>query len=84
MAISLLGGTVLNGGYLNLASVMAAAFFWANLKLIEVNVQTNDIPEEWQPYITKLTFSLIIIVISLVLGKKLKGETTSIHTDQKL
>lgn len=84
IAVALIGGTVISGGYLNLLSVVAASFFWANLDLIITNYPTEDKPAGWQDKILILAFACVIILISTILGKKLKGETITIHTVQKV
>ncbi len=84
IAISLIGGTVLTGGYLNLFSVITASFFWANLELIIGNIDTSNSIPDWQQKQLNLVFGVIIILIATVLGKKLSGETITIHTEQKV
>jgi len=84
IAISLIGGTVLTGGYLNLFSVIVASLFWANLELIIGNIDTSNSIPDWQQKQLNLVFGVIIILISTILGKKLSGETITIHTEQKI
>lgn len=82
IAIALLGGTALNGGYYKLFPIFCAGIFWESLGLIKTGVDTSSLPSSIQPYITQWIFSGVIIFVCIVFGKKLQGETITIHREQ--
>lgn len=83
LAIVLVGGTSLSGGYLNLWSILIAALFWSNLELNINNIETYQTLPEWQSKILDIVFGAIIVCISVAFGRLLKGDTITIHAEQK-
>lgn len=70
IAIAVLGGTVLSGGYLAIGSVVAAAFFWSCTKLIGPHLpmlfpSLEVIEAELGP----ILFYSIFLIISVLFGK---------------
>lgn len=81
IAIAVLAGTSLSGGYLNLISVFLASFFWANLDCIINSMKTIGNLQQEKLY---FIFSVVIILIVTIFGKKISGETISVQVEQKI
>jgi ribose/xylose/arabinose/galactoside ABC-type transport system permease subunit len=81
IAIAVLAGTSLSGGSLNLISVFLASFFWANLDCIINTMKPGGNLQQEKLY---LFFSIILLLIVSILGKKISGETISVQVEQKI
>jgi len=78
IAVAVIGGTSLSGGYINLQSVLCAGLFYFTFKngLNNLNPATSP---HMQQQVINLAFSIIFILISIFFGKKLNGVTHSIQ-----
>jgi ribose/xylose/arabinose/galactoside ABC-type transport system permease subunit len=80
IAIAVLGGTVMSGGYLNIFSVVCAAFFYAATEKLTNSIGiANDIN---QNQIIQSLFALVFIFIAILLGKQINGKTEQIQIDR--
>lgn len=68
IAIAVLGGTVVTGGYLNLWSIAFAAALW---KLLEFSVQTMPVPyfSDLQQRVVTFSFAVAVIAVAWVFAK---------------
>lgn len=82
IAMAVLGGTVMSGGYLYLLSVLASAFFWTNALNIINNIMGGAGGSQAQQWINGI-FSLFFILISIILGRKIGGITHTIQVERK-
>ncbi len=83
IAIAILGGTVMTGGYLFLPSVIAAAFFWICLQTIVLGSDLS-IFQEFQQQVANGLFAILFILLLLPLGRRLSGPTQTINAEQKV
>lgn len=72
IAIAVLGGTSLAGGYYNPFSILCAAGFWISLEHV-VQVSDFRIFEEYQQFLPFMIFALIIIFVLILSGNRLGG-----------
>lgn len=84
IAIALLGGTSLAGGYLRLSSVVAAAFFWATVRLLGPHL-TSLFPflTSIEAELGQILFYLIFIIVSLSFGKLLAPRIPKVFARQE-
>lgn len=82
VAIAVLGGTVMSGGYLCFLSIMCAAFFWTVCQTLIVGMDLSYLGQ-YQQHAANGLFALILILILLPLGGRLSAATRTIHTEQK-
>lgn len=81
IAIAVLGGTVMSGGYLNIFSVAVAAFFYSNFQKITDGINIPNIRNQQQ--LIDTIFALIFIMVIVFFGKKINGITNSIQIERK-
>jgi len=79
IAIAVLGGTVMSGGYLNLFSIVASTFFYITLDKLtkSLNIGLTD-EQHW----VSITLAFVFIMVTLFFGKKINGTTTPVHIDR--
>lgn len=82
IAIAILGGTVMTGGYLFLPSVVAAAFFWTALDTL-VRGTNLTVFQEYQSHAANGLFAFLFVLILLPLGKRLAGSTQTVMVEQR-
>lgn len=80
IAVAILGGTVMTGGYLFLPSVAAAALFWTALQL-GVQAAPLSFLDDKQHYAASGLFALIVLAVLLPLGRRLSGPTQTISAE---
>jgi ribose/xylose/arabinose/galactoside ABC-type transport system permease subunit len=81
IAVAVIGGTVLTGGYFNSVSVIASALFWT---LIWSRSQTIDITRlagSNQQHVANAMFATVILALALTLGRRLSGFTAPVITE---
>lgn len=78
IAAAVIGGTSLSGGYVNLQSVLCAGLFYFTFKNGLNNLKPNTAPD-MQQQVINYAFSIIFILISVLIGKRLNGVTHSIQ-----
>jgi ribose/xylose/arabinose/galactoside ABC-type transport system permease subunit len=81
IAVAVIGGTVLTGGYFNSLSVIASALFWT---LIWSRSQTFDITRlagSNQQHVANAMFATVILGLALTLGRRLSGFTAPVITE---
>jgi ribose transport system permease protein len=78
IAVAVIGGTSLSGGYVNLQSVLFGGLFYYTLKSGLNNLHPNT-TSDMQQQVINLAFSIVFILISFFIGKKLNGVTHSIQ-----
>jgi ribose/xylose/arabinose/galactoside ABC-type transport system permease subunit len=84
IAIALLGGTSLAGGYLRLSSVLAAAFFWATVRLLGPHLTSVFQPlSSIQAELGQILFYAIFIVVSLLFGRLLAPRIPKVFARQE-
>lgn len=84
IAVALLGGTSLAGGYLRLSSVLAAGFFWATAKLLGPHLPSLFSPlSSIQAELGQILFYAIFIVISLLFGRLLAPRIPKVFARQE-
>jgi ribose transport system permease protein len=81
IAVAVLGGTVMTGGYLFIPSIIAAAGVWT---LLFNWSQTQDLStfETYQQHAANSLFAIFILLISYVAGGRLSGVTQTIIRDR--
>jgi ribose/xylose/arabinose/galactoside ABC-type transport system permease subunit len=82
ISVAVLGGTVMNGGYLFLPSVAAAAWFWALTRLM-IDGTELSIAGEYQTFIDSSLFASVFLVVMLLFGRQLAGRTFVVHVSQE-
>jgi ribose/xylose/arabinose/galactoside ABC-type transport system permease subunit len=84
IAIAVLGGTSLAGGYLCLPSVVAAAFFWTTVRLLGPQLP-SIFPwlTSFQAELGEVLFFTIFILVSLVFGKLLMPPLQKVFARQE-
>ncbi|HTQ12543.1 MAG TPA: hypothetical protein VMH86_01605 [Rhizomicrobium sp.] len=82
IAIAVLGGTALTGGYINLLSVIAAAIFWAVAELIGPQLQTY-IPELSGAEVGKILFFFLFVLVVLAFGRFLGPPLPKIYAKKE-
>lgn len=84
IAVAVLGGTSMSGGYLTLWSVLCAAMFWANMRLIIPSLNISIISNTMlQQRAIEALFASVLIIVSLIFGRMLSGEHETILTERK-
>ncbi len=78
IAVAVVGGTSLSGGYINLQSVLCAALFYYIFKN-GINTMKPNVPAAMQQQVINYFFAMIFILISIASGKRLNGITHSIQ-----
>ena len=73
IAIAVLGGTALSGGYYNPYSIFCASIFWSSLDWIS-DTQSVEFLGEYQAYIPKLLFSVLLLAILFITGARLGSQ----------
>lgn len=84
IAIAILGGTVMTGGYLSLPSIVAAAFFWVALRTTVEGANLAAVSQTLQNHVANGLFAAIFVVLLLPLGKRLSGPTQTISAEPKV
>lgn len=80
IAVAVIGGTVMSGGYLNIFSVIAAAFFYSNFQKITTGMSFANMPQQQQ--LIDTIFALTFIILIMIFGKKINGITQTIQVDR--
>jgi ribose/xylose/arabinose/galactoside ABC-type transport system permease subunit len=83
IAVAILGGTVMTGGYLFLPSVVAAALFWNALDTA-VRGSNLTVFQQFQHHAANGLFALLFVLILLPFGRRLAGPTQTISVEQKI
>jgi ribose/xylose/arabinose/galactoside ABC-type transport system permease subunit len=79
IAIAVLGGTVMSGGYLNLFSIVASTFFYITLEKLTKSVNIGIADEQhW----VSIALAFVFLLVTLFFGKKINGTTTPVHIDR--
>ncbi|MDG4602597.1 MAG: hypothetical protein P9C55_07530 [Defluviicoccus sp.] len=87
IAISVLGGTAMSGGYFCPRSIICAAFFWS---LLLSGLQRPDWPiseyivSPFQSRAAEAVFALLLIVVVIVLGRKMSGDAVPINVTSRV
>lgn len=85
VAIAVLGGTAMSGGYLYLTSIIFAAMFWAEARLVVTNLNLTFLADQaLQQRFVDAVFALILIIVSAVFGKMLSGTADTILTEKRI
>ncbi len=82
VAIAVLGGTSLSGGYISLWSVVASALFWAAAKLLIDNLGlglVGNLPSE----VANGIFALILVAVIFIFGRNLLNYEGSLFFKQR-
>jgi ribose/xylose/arabinose/galactoside ABC-type transport system permease subunit len=84
IAIAVLAGTSLSGGYLYIPSVIAAAFFWTTVRLLGPHLP-SIFPwlSSFQAELGSVLFFTIFIIVSLVFGKLLMPPLQKVFARQE-
>lgn len=82
IAVAVLGGTVMSGGYLSLGSIASAAYFWQVTNLFVLSRNLTQFRQK-QAYIASALFALLFLALMIPLGRRLSGHTRSVHIEQK-
>lgn len=83
IAIAVLGGTMMSGGYFNQWSILSAAGFWVITNNILITVNLPGIAQEYQNRSASIVFSLFLLIMLFLFRKKLSQQTQSILTERK-
>lgn len=83
IAIAVLGGTMMSGGYFNHISIFSAAAFWGITSSILNTTNLPFIPQKYQNRSSAIVFSLFILIMLFILRKRLSQQTQSILTERK-
>ena len=78
LAIAVLGGTVMSGGYFSLIGISISALFWLLLTYLFTGTSTGMGVEDGR--ILSAAFAGLIIVVCYTLGRSLSGEFRTIHS----
>lgn len=86
VAIAILGGTVMSGGYLFVPSVVASAGFWVALQTVIDGADLNWLRafKNYQQHLANGLFALLFIAVLLPLGRRLNGPTQTISAEQRV
>lgn len=82
LAIAVLGGTVMSGGYFSLMGILVGGVFWVLLDRIFARINLGAGVDEGR--ILLAVFALLIIAVSILLGRNLSGEFRTIHAADNL
>lgn len=82
IAIAVLGGTVMTGGFLNLPSIVMAAFLWT-LALSGTTALPLASLGANQQFVATAAFAALLLAIALLAGRRLGGFVTTITTERK-
>lgn len=83
IAIAVLGGTMMSGGYLNVSSVICAAFFWVTTEDILCREEIPFFAEGDQTRAASAIFALVLLVSLIAMRKYLRLPTQSILVEGK-
>ena len=79
IAIAVLGGTVMSGGYFSAFGIFVALVFWTLLDSL-INGESLGLGlQEGRLAVTSV--AIIVILTSLILGRRMSGETRTIQVD---
>ncbi len=78
LAIAVLGGTVMSGGYFSLIGISISALFWLLLTYLITGTSTGMGVEDGR--ILSAAFAALIILVCYPLGRSLSGEFRTIHS----
>lgn len=82
IAISVLGGTALSGGYLLLSSVAASAFFWAAAKMLVDSLDLGLVGNLQSQAATGI-FALVLMAVILTFNRRLAHSEGMINYQQR-
>lgn len=78
IAVAVIGGTVLTGGYFNPISVVASAFFWTLIWSRSQTFDITDVAGSNQQHVANAMFATVILALALTLGRRLSGFTAPV------
>lgn len=81
IAIAVLGGTAMNGGYFSLWGILVAAIFWTTVSSCLQGLNFNFGLEDSR--LVQALFSTLIIGVSYFLGQQMSGEMKTVLTDDQ-
>lgn len=70
IAMAVLGGTDMSGGFLNLFSVTCAAFLWRFLEARITTLTLSKLPVDQHQQIVNVGFAVVILVVALIMGNR--------------
>ncbi|MCH2057715.1 MAG: hypothetical protein MK214_14120 [Thalassotalea sp.] len=73
IAIAVLGGTALSGGYYNPYSIFCASILWSSLEWIS-DTQSIEFLGNYQAYIPKIIFCVILLLVLFLTGERLGNQ----------
>ena len=80
IAIAVLGGTSLSGGYLFMPSIILAALFWSGIRLLGPQLQeVLPVVDGYQAEFGQLLFYLVFVIVALVFGRLLAPTLAKIY-----
>lgn len=86
IAIAVLGGTAMSGGYFSVIPIVCAAFLWS--LLLGVLQRPDLLPEffnaQLQSRAAVASFAVLLIIIGIWAGRGLSGDTVSINVISRL
>ena len=86
IAIAVLGGTSMSGGYFSVIPIVCAAFLWS--LLLGVLQRPDLLPEffnaQLQSRAAEATFAVLLIIVGIWAGRGLSGDTVSINVISRL
>jgi ribose transport system permease protein len=77
IAVAVLGGTVMSGGYLSIASVACASILWVMISSGTRNLNLTALGEN-QQFAANAIFAAVILLVVFFFGRRLSGDTISI------
>jgi ribose transport system permease protein len=82
VAIAVLGGTLMSGGYLRLSSVFFASLFWVQARYLVQGMNLGFL-EQFQGQAINGIFAITLLAVVVMVGKSLSGSTTTIQVKRK-
>ena len=87
IAIAVLGGTAMSGGYFSIYPIVSAAFLWSLLYTFLQNPQIfpeGILPALLRNRFTEASFALILIFVVIWAGRRLSGDTIPINVNSRI
>ncbi len=86
IAIAVLGGTAMSGGYFSVIPIVSAAFLWSLLlgTLQRPDLLPNFFDSQMQGRAAEAAFALLLISVSILGGRRLRGDTVTINVISRL
>jgi ribose/xylose/arabinose/galactoside ABC-type transport system permease subunit len=83
IAIAVLGGTSMTGGYFSTLSVLVSTIFWTTIQtfLSGSSVPLPPFLESQDSRLGLMFFASLIVAVSLWFGRKMSGETLTVQVD---